>query len=170
MQTLLALLLSGLWHNVQSFHCNKIDPVPASQSNAELVRTENCRNDHACFTSVKDGRLTMGCFDSVKHWDHIALCFAKPDTETGCSYDKMTRLGFDNWGTGFCCCRSEKCNQLPPEWLALSSWRLRWRICSNFLIVATVFSFAFYGYGLLESQSRKTLGKKEKRGNGSWIS
>ncbi|CAJ0592155.1 unnamed protein product [Cylicocyclus nassatus] len=105
----------------------------------------------------------MGCFDSVKHWDHIALCFAKPDTETGCSYDKMTRLGFDNWGTGFCCCRSEKCNQLPPEWLALSSWRLRWRICSNFLIMATVFSFAFYGYGLLESQSRKTLGKKKKR-------
>ncbi|KHJ80695.1 hypothetical protein OESDEN_19626 [Oesophagostomum dentatum] len=98
----------------------------------------------------------MGCFNATEHWDYIELCFKSSGREIACSYDQYTRMGFDTWGTAFCCCRGERCNQLPPEWLTLSTWGFRWRICSIFLLVITVTSFAYFSYGIFEARNARS--------------
>ncbi|KAK6754824.1 hypothetical protein RB195_013670 [Necator americanus] len=145
---------------VGSLKCNYIETVTAETTKPEMVGLEHCKNDSACVTQVQDGWLTMGCLDSVKHWRHISLCFRVPSRETACSYNQNTRMGFSRWGTGFCCCRSEVCNQLPPEWLALSRWRFRWRVFSNFLIVTTIFSLSYFIYGISEARNVKIQEKR----------
>ncbi|KAK6021378.1 hypothetical protein OSTOST_12949, partial [Ostertagia ostertagi] len=115
----------------------------------------------ACVTNVFEGFLTMGCFDSERHWDNIALCFSAPhNSVSACSYDPETRAGFNSWGKGMCCCREENCNKLPPEWLALPMWRFRCRALSIFITVFTVCSIGFFFWGKIEGE--RTL-KKEKK-------
>ncbi|EYC08091.1 hypothetical protein Y032_0067g116 [Ancylostoma ceylanicum] len=92
-------------------------------------------------------------------------------------------MGFKRWGTGFCCCRSEKCNRLPPEWvtemshcteirvksylyrfqLALSLWHFRWRVFSNFMIMVTFFSIVYFIYGIFEARNLEIQEVKKKR-------
>ncbi|KAJ1366030.1 hypothetical protein KIN20_026542 [Parelaphostrongylus tenuis] len=110
---------------------------------------------------MEDGRLTMGCLDAVKQWDYIAVCFSTPGNETGCSYNPRTKAAFDQWGAGMCCCRTEKCNQLPPHWLALSKWHFRWRIFASFIIVFTFLSVIFFVVGFIEG-TRTSIQEKKR--------
>lgn len=133
---------------------------------AEMLGEEECTNEEACVTDVSDGILSMGCLNSTKHWENIFLCFAAPSpniTTLSCSYDPETLAGFNRWGVGMCCCREEKCNELPPEWLSLPMWRFRYRVLSIFLIVFTVFSVVFFYWGKIEAQNTLEKEKKRKR-------
>ncbi|KAK6042837.1 hypothetical protein COOONC_19658 [Cooperia oncophora] len=126
-----------------------------------MVGKQTCKAENACVTNVMDGILTMGCLDSVMHWDNIGLCFSAPRKDlSACSYDPENRTGFNRWGVGMCCCRSDSCNELPPEWLALPKWRFRWRALSIFSIVFSISSIGFFFWGKIEGQT--TL-KKEKK-------
>ncbi|KJH50346.1 hypothetical protein DICVIV_03540 [Dictyocaulus viviparus] len=104
----------------------------------------------------------MGCFNALEQWKYVILCFKTFKNETACSYNVETREGFDHWGFGVCCCRSEKCNQLPPDWLCLPRWNSWWRVFSNFLILFSFLSLLFFTIGCCEGTytSRQELKRR----------
>ncbi|RCN50600.1 hypothetical protein ANCCAN_03213 [Ancylostoma caninum] len=68
--------------------------MPADKANSTMLTSQRCQNEDACITQVLDGYLTMGCLDSVKHWEHIAQCFRVPSRKTACSYDQGVSFFF----------------------------------------------------------------------------
>ncbi|KAL6741146.1 hypothetical protein Aduo_014429 [Ancylostoma duodenale] len=94
-KTLLCFLfLLSFTDSVHSFECNFIGEMLAHKANSTLLTSQRCQNEGACVTQVLDGYLTMGCLDSVKHWEHIALCFRAHSRKTACSYDQDVSVLF----------------------------------------------------------------------------
>ncbi|XGW02462.1 hypothetical protein V3C99_014475 [Haemonchus contortus] len=160
----LLYLLYGLDIACEGFQCNHINETEASVVTSEMLGKEICKAENACVTNVMNGILTMGCLDSIAHWDNIALCFSAPTRgQSACSYNPETRAGFNRWGVGMCCCREDSCNKLPPEWLALSKGRYFWRTLSIFTLIFTIFATGFFIWGKMEGENSLKGEKKRKK-------